>query len=460
MSIQVDLLPVRAGLPMGGYGWSVDRRSDGSAANPLKIRCVILVSQQGQRIVLVQTDIISIPRPLYQRILSRLVAAGVVSGAQNFVLAQSHTHYGPMVGDKPDPYVLLGSEQAAADAKAYTDEFVEAIVRTSVAAHNKPLVEVTLGYAEGYAEVGENRLVPEASTIGKGAPHEVPVLVAQRTDNRDLFAVLAGHVCHPVCAAWASTALDADFCGWAVDNAEKRLGAPVVFFQGAAGDVDPRNPPPGEDKVAFWGTRLADAVVATVRNAAHFPITGPITTAITEAKLPYAVDFGDGTQVDALRKKYQDRITANDESPIGQAGVRHAKRMIAELDAGNRPGYLPMTVQKLDLGGLTILTMSHEVLSGYHVGTKRNFAAKYGTKPLWVMAYAHHIDCYVPAYDVLSEGGRPESGWAGDPKIIGVGTYGLSYSLLAPLSAGASANDPNGVEAVVVQAINQMLGLS
>lgn len=60
--------------------------------------------------------------------------------------------------------------------------------------------------------------------------------VARRTDNRDLFAVLMGHACHPVCSPWKHTSLDADYCGYAMDEAEKRLGAdkvPVIFFQPA-----------------------------------------------------------------------------------------------------------------------------------------------------------------------------------------------------------------------------------
>ena len=450
MAIRVDPLPVPPNTPMGGYGWGVDRRFTGVPANPLKIRCVIIVSPQGQRIVLVQVDVISIPKPVYDEIFGRLKDEGVVGETRNFVLAQSHTHAGPMVGAKPDPLVLLGSESAAAATEAYTAMFVDEVVATAVRAHQQALTEVTLGYAEGYAEIGKNRL---EHTPLPYAPGEVPVLVARRTDsNRNLFAVLVGHTCHPVCGPWMGTNTDSDYCGYAVDEVEKRLGVPAVFFQGAAGDVDP-----AVKDTAWAALRLTNAIVATVRNAAFFPLHGPIVTNLDVVPLPYAVDLDDPGERAALKQRYQDRINQNAAGELGQAGVRHARKMIAELDGGTASARMPMTIQKIDLGGLTILTMAHEVLSGYHVGTKAKWVQTRALQPLWIMGYANHIDCYVPAHDVLSRGVDEESGWNEAANMVGVGTYGHSYSMVAPLAAGANKDDPNGVEGTLVPRIDMIL---
>ncbi|WP_086663198.1 hypothetical protein [Lentzea kentuckyensis] len=461
MAVHWNYLPVPTGTPMGGYGWNVDRRSDGNIANDLKVRCAIITSPQGGRVVFMQVDVISIPKPVYDDILGRLIDLGVVDSARNFVLSQSHTHAGPMVGAKPDPYVLLGSDRAPSVTQAYTrDHFIPFVVRIAQEAHAKALVDVTLGYAEGFAEIGYNR---------RGlawAPRDVPVLVARRADNYDLFAVLAGHACHPVCSPHGHTSLDADYCGYAMDEVEKRLGATkvlVMFFQGAAGDINPMGPdqggpPQGPEMTRFAAERLVSAIVATVRNAAYNPLYGPITTSIQNVPLPYAVDFGNATEVQELRTKYEARKDEPDGDEAG-TGRRHARRMLAELDAGNRPGSLPMTIQKIDLGGLTILTMSHEVLSGWHVGTKNKWAANGRTTPLWVMAYANHIDGYVPAFDLLSKGGADETGWEGDPEVPAPGKFAHSYSLIAPLKAGDSHTDQNGVEGRLVTAINGLLGL-
>ncbi|MFS8095843.1 hypothetical protein LFM09_01780 [Lentzea alba] len=449
MALRDDPLPVPRDTPMGGYGWGTDRRFTGEPANPLKIRCVIIVSPQGQRIVLVQVDVISIPKPVYDDILDRLRDEGVVDAARNFVLAQSHTHAGPMVGAKPDPLVLLGSADAATVTEAYTRTFVNEVVATAVRAHQTGLTEVTLGYAEGFAEIGRNR-VGLAYT-----PREVPVLVARRTDaNRNLFAVLVGHTCHPVCSPYMGNNTDSDYCGYAVDEVEKRLGVPTVFFQGAAGDINPV-----QTDTAWAALRLTNAIVATVRNAAFFPIYGPIVTNLDVVPLPLAVNLDDPGERAALRQRYVDRVNQNAPGGVEQAGVRHARKMIAELDDRTASARMPMTIQKIDLGGLTILTMAHEVLSGYHVGTKAKWVVKNPLQPLWIMAYANHIDCYVPAHDVLKRGGDNESGWNVAANMIGVGTYGHSYSMVSPLAAGVDQHDTNGVEGTLVPRIAGILGL-
>ncbi|MBP2326424.1 hypothetical protein JOF56_006809 [Kibdelosporangium banguiense] len=449
-------LEVGAGVPIGGYGWGVDRRTNGRVTSPLMVNCVIIVSPQGRRIALIQVDVISIPHPVYEQIRDRMIAHGVVSEAKDLIVAQSHTHYGPMVGGKPDPEVLLGSPEAVGDTNAYTTKFVDDVVNTAIGAMTKPLTEVTLGFAEGHAETASSRLDPQLPW-GTWAPREVPVLVARRAGDDELFLVLVGHACHPVCAERMSPDLDADFCGRLVADIRQRLGVPAIFFQGATGDVDPLPAPEGVNRAAFVGKLLADAVVATVRDAVFSPISGPITTAMETAPLPYAVNFRDSAEVAELQQKYQDRVDENDQGEVGQAGVRHARKMLKELADGNRPKSMPMTVQKIDLGGLTILALSHEVLSGYHASTK----LEHPDQRLWIMAYANHVDCYVPASDVLWAGGHLESGWQDDPRMVGVGTYSHSYSMLSPLASSPDRSNPRderGVEGVVVKYINRVLG--
>ncbi|GLY51451.1 hypothetical protein [Lentzea sp. NBRC 102530] len=469
MSYADELIPMPAGTPMGGYGWGVDggetyRQSGGTVANELKVRCAIIVDSGGRRIVFVQADVISIPRHVYTDVVGRLVGQGVIPNASSFVLAQSHTHSGPMIGDKPDPYVMLNSKRAVDVARTYTAGFVDQVVRVAVKAHQTPRTGVTLGYAEGFAELGVNR---------RGLswrPREVPVLVARRADNFDLFAVLAGHACHPVCVDRNANP-DSEYCGYAMIETGKRLGVPVMFFQGAAGDINPAAPDPGRLPIESAALRLTNAIVATVRNAAYFPVNGPINTAIETVPLPYRVNVGDAAQREWLRGEYQKRVDA--AGPDGgkwgsgdSATVRHAERMVEEL---KNPvlGHMPMTIQKIDLGGLTILTMSHEVLSGWHVGTKNQWAAKKPFEPLWVMAYTNHIDCYVPAFDILRDGdagGQGEAGWRNDRPdddkgLSGNSTYAVSYSLASPLNAGENAQDPNGVEGRLQPRIRALLNI-
>lgn len=436
------------GVPMGGYGWGVDRRTSTDAPRRLKAKCVVLVDAQGQAVVLVSVDVISTPRHVYHDIRQRLLDSGAIADSASFVLAQSHTHHGPMVGAVPDPYVLLGNEDAVEDTNRFTEGFTTAVVdlvRRTAAGASTP---VRLGYAEGLAHVSVNRVgLP-------WTPREVPVLVARHADSGQPELVLFGHACHPVCQAHGTTTVDSDYCGRAAEEVERRLDVPAMFFQGAAGDLEPPGHlKGGEGAVVTVGDQVADAVVAMVRNQAFIPVTGPFRTAIEEVSLPFSVDTGDPAVLADLRARYQERIDDLGDHGADGAGRRHARRMVAMIDEGRLPTSMPMTLQRLDLGGLTVLTMAHEVLSGYHVGTKLKY-----TRPLWIVAYANHVDCYVAADDVLWAGGY-EAGWRGTDDIAGIGTAANAYSLPAPLKAFPRDRPGQGAEQIVAGAIDRLLGI-
>lgn len=443
----VDYTP-GANVPMGGYGWS-ERRSDGSAVGgrPLRAQCAVLTDPAGHVVVLVRADVISVPRTVYLDIVSRLVTTGLVGSASDFVLAQSHTHNGPMVGRVPDPYVLLGSEDDVALTDVFTAEFIDVIVRLVTRARAATPVAVTLGYAEAQAYIAINR-----ESLGS-VPPDVPVLVARRASDGGLHAVLFGHACHPVCHPYATRTFDADHCGRASTEVTRRLGVPALFFQGAAGDLNPAVLGT-ESAVRLTGDRLADSVVAAVRNNAFIPVDGPFRTAAETVELPFSVDLADPGAVAELRRKYQERVDTLGSDGEDGAARRHAERMLDLIDRDAVPRSLPMTVQRLDLGRLTVLALAHEVVSGYHVGTKSKH-----NKPLWVMAYANHVDGYVAADDLLWRGGYA-AGWTDDDEIAGIGTAGISYSLPAPLRASPRdrPGDPACTEGLVASAIARLLG--
>lgn len=433
-----------AGVPMGGYGWS-ERRSDGSAVEGRRLRaqCAVLTDATGHVVVLLRVDVISVPRAVYLEIVTRLVSAGLVASPADFVLAQSHTHNGPMVGRVPDPYVLLGNEEDVALTDAFTAEFVGVLVRLLTRARAAAPVQVSLGYAEGQAYLAVNREI-----LG-WAPPDVPVLVARRVSDGALHAVLFGHACHPVCHPFATRTFDADHCGRAAAEVTRRLGVPALFFQGAAGDLNPASMG-SESALRLTGDRLADSVVAMVRNNAFLPVDGPFRTAAETIDLPFSVDLADPAAVERLRRKYQQRVDANGTEDSVR---RHAERMLDLISRGALPRSLPMTVQRLDLGGLTVLALAHEVVSGYHVGTKNEYA-----KPLWIMAYANHVDAYVVADDLLWRGGYA-AGWQDDPEIAGAGTAALSYLMPAPLRASPRDRPgaPDCTEGLVTGAIRRLL---
>lgn len=412
---EVDYTPPPGGpgLVMGGYGW--DRRlNNGTTARRLRAQCT-QISQGSTFVVLLRVDVISIPSEVFKRIEQGLINQRVLAAGQ-LMFTSSHTHSGPMVGHRPDAYVLQGITGAELDSVTeFTDLFVNTmidLVRQTLVA---PLIPVTLGYAEGLAFLAFNR-----SPVKPPVPPDVPVLLARHADTGIPVAVLFGHACHPVCfERFDDPIFDSDHCGYAAEMISQRLGIPALFFQGACGDLNPL----GGRSLPMNGGGLADAVVAMVRNGAFYPLRGPITTRSVDINLALNVDaYG----VEGLRAKYEERL--------GEAAQirRHAERMISWIDAGELPRTMPMMVQAWGFGGFRIIAMANEVTSTYH-----HMAKSLAGRQSWVMGYTNWVDGYVPGDELLRVGAY-EAGWGagavpGDRGIVGGETAGTSYSWPAPL---------------------------
>ena len=398
-------VPPAPSLWMGGYGWGKRSNATQSVARPLRAQCAVIYDN-GVPNILLRVDVVSIPREVHQAIRKRVLDEGLVQESAAFLLASSHTHSGPLLGTRPDPYVLM--ELGPADVRAvsayadmYVDQLVELVRRTRRAAP----VGVTLGYAEGQSPLAVNRC---------GLPYtlpEVPVVLARSTTSGKPVAVLFGHACHNVCRG-KDEVYDSDHCGYASQLIEKQLGVPALFFQGAAGDQNP-DTIGGEGAVTSVGARLATSVLDVVRDNRFTPVSGPFANALTEIQLPFSVDTRDPHVRETLRQKYQwriDNITNVPEDGPDFAARRHAEVMLRQIHDGTLPASIPMPLQRWRLGGLTILALAHEVLSGYAVGLRRQHPG-----PLWVMAYANEVGCYVPADETLWAGlGQNdgyEAGW-------------------------------------------------
>ncbi|WP_086662141.1 hypothetical protein [Lentzea kentuckyensis] len=453
----LDITPTAPPWPslwMAGYGWG-PRGNHGviEESRPLTAHC-IAIHDNGSVNVLLRIDAISIPRDVHQEIRRRVVEdLGV--GSSDFMMAASHSHSTPFIGDThPDPYVLMGLTQADIDAVngttfLFMDLLTELVERTV----NETPIPAELGYSETVADIGYNR---------RGLSYvidDVPVLTVRASSDDTLLAVLFGATAHPVCRG-NDEVFDADYCGAAAELIEERLGAMAFFFLGTAGDhnaYEPYNP----DQPAFLGARLADAVVDEVWNGEFTPVTGPITTELTEIELEFSVDNDDPEVVEMLRDKYEARRQGpGTPGWLGWAEKRHADVMIRKIDDGTLESNVPMPIQCWKLGGLTILGLAHEVVGIYHLLIK-DIAERLGTGNLWIMAYANETQCYVPS-DEISWTQVYESGWNQDDNTItGYGSSQLAYGWPSPFRASPPGTDPaapDSTEAMVLAACEGLLG--
>jgi len=448
-----ELTPkVQNGFPslwMGGYGWEPRGSAPGQVARELKAHCMV-IWDDGYPNIMLRADLISIPRDMNQYIRGTLIEEGLI-GDSDFLMASSHTHSGPLVGDiRPNPYILMNLTPADIDAvNGTTNKLIDLLLDLVRNTLNKTRTTVTFRYAEASVAVGYNR------RGGSTVLTTVPILVARKANNNRV-AILFGAAAHPVTRG-NDTWFDCDFPGRAAAQIQASLGVPAMFFQGACGDQNGgilENDPPGSDAlVVNIGDKLANAVVSKINaNTGFTNVTGPIMTRMTEVNLPFAVDTTNPTVIADLRSRYVARMTSsNDDDP----NYRHAKLMVEMIDGPGLPTHIAMPIQRWQFNGLTILGMSHEVLSTYHVKLKALYPGK-----LWIMAYANEVEGYVGGDAELWDGGY-ESGFAWpDNTIAGKGSYCVSYMWPAPLKASPVGVTPavaGSTEKIVMDACLDLL---
>ncbi|USX49958.1 hypothetical protein [Lentzea sp. HUAS12] len=441
---EADITPVHPPYPslwMGGYGWS-PRGNHGAIARRLRAQCLVLWDGDVPK-VLVRADLISIPRDVNQAIRGALVDEGLVAD-EDLMLLASHTHSGALYGDtRPNPNVMMGLTQADVDAvngtaNLITDALVQ-LVRDTLELERTPVV---LGYAEGEAKIGHNRVADDFAVLDT-----VPVLRLDTTGG-DLFAVVFGAACHPV-SRGNDDVFDGEFPAVASELVENALGVPALFVQGACGDQEANDPHSPATTVQL-GTVLGQAVVDLLGDDVFDDVTGPVATAMTEVALPFHNDTDDPAVLAAVRAKYELR-----REVLGPADPnwRHAGLMLEQIDAGELPTSMPMPIQCWRFGGLSVLALAHEPLSSYDVRLRAAFP---GT--LWVMGYANECEGYVADNETLRSGGDLHSGYEagwneGDPTIAGEGSYCISYAWPGPLKFSDTVTPAAGTtERIVMDA--------
>ncbi|NUQ00626.1 MAG: hypothetical protein HUU35_12310 [Armatimonadetes bacterium] len=209
------------GAELAGYGPYLGRAADG-VHDPLYATALVL-EQDGERLALLALDLIGVSAPLTSIIRHAVEQQCQISG-DRLMVACSHTHSGPAT------LFLRAWGEMAPDYLALLPRHLAGVV--AAAAANLQAVEVQYGAAE-LPGVAANRADPN------GPVHEAIELVVLAGAAQPV-AALSAFGCHPVTRAATNTRYSRDFVGPLVDGVSTLLdGAPTLFLQGAAGDINP-----------------------------------------------------------------------------------------------------------------------------------------------------------------------------------------------------------------------------
>jgi len=376
-------------LWLAGYGGR-DHPSEGTL-HPIWIKALALEDADGQRVVLLTSDLCGMPKWMYDSVCEELLEKHGLTRAQ-IRLSNSHNHCAPAVrGDLEDYYSWDDAQRDR--TYAYSDWLRDEIVHTIESAIGN-MEPALLSAGEGQCTFAVNRRnnredeIPEILARGETprgpVDHSVPVLAVHAPDG-ELRAVVFGYACHNTTLSfyrWCG-----DYAGFAqIALEEKHPGAMALFVDGCGGDQNPL-PRRTVELCEKYGTELATGVEEVLTNS-RWPLQSRIRTAFEFVQL----DF----ERNPTRAELEEHLTSS--RPIRR---RWARRLLNILDSGESfATSYPYAVQAWRLGDQLWLALGGEALVDY----SHRFKAEYGSQT-WVASYCADLTAYIPSRRNWDEGG-------------------------------------------------------
>ncbi len=235
--VTVDITPETPQM-LRGYS----PRMSTKVRDPLHHRIAVM-SDGTTTFVFIASDLCSLSPAYCQRVTGAL-AADLGLSPQNIWWSITHTHSSPYVGSPGVPGVLMPNRfQFRVDA-TYS-ELVERRLSEGVRLAMGKLEPARLAIGQGYSEANINRRARDADgQIRLGMNPNGPVdrriglLRLDKTDGKPL-ALLANYAMHATVLGGSSTLVSADAPGAVAAHVKQQTGAPMLYLNGAAGNLAP-----------------------------------------------------------------------------------------------------------------------------------------------------------------------------------------------------------------------------
>lgn len=235
--IKVDITPEDSQMLLG-YG---SRKSIGVHD---RIFHRILVLDDGlTRFVLVSSDICEISPSEYDRVASKLNDQFNIDPS-NFWWTVTHTHSAPEVGPPGLGAIFLGDRFEHKTDTNYTIQVEQRLIN-GVNEASRKLVPARLGSGWGFSQANINRRardIDNTVTLGLNPDGAVDRRIGLlRIDNKDgsPIALIANYPIHGTVLNGENLEISGDAPGIVSEYVELKIGAPLLFINGAEGNLAP-----------------------------------------------------------------------------------------------------------------------------------------------------------------------------------------------------------------------------
>ena len=401
---KLDVTPP-VGMRMAGFAGRVFPSL--AVHDPLWARAVVF-DDGKQRVGLVAMDLIGIWESAVAQVREGAAkSAGIAP--EGLLLAGTHTHSGPTFWDDG---TFTDQE------KAYWAELPDRLTGlVNEAASN--LVPAKVGAASGWCAVGINRreVVP-GNLVVLGRNHfgifdtELGLVRIDREDGTPL-AGLMNYACHAVCLMPDNYLTSADYPGYAVHHFEQRVpGAMGVFFQGACGNINPREAAVNHGYVSgsSFGiaaragqevAREAARVWAKAEPTSSFDVRFANKTIALPTNRARALKSAEAALKDAERAAAEPRESKNPY--MTWYTVPNPERARKRVEEMKKQGDAPVEceIQAISLGPVTFVAWPGEIFCDFGMEVKQNSPFH----PTYTLGYANGSIGYVPTPEAFKEGG-------------------------------------------------------
>ncbi|MEM7345842.1 MAG: hypothetical protein AAF485_16490 [Chloroflexota bacterium] len=199
---------------------------------------VLVLASGDTKIALVGCDNISF-RGEYADQMRAWIGEKIGTPASHILINASHSHAVPSMPGREMP-----NKPTEAHLTRYHEWLLDVIPGAAQWA-NHELQPARLGAGKGAVQIGINRReqLPDGTMILGENPdgpidEDVGVLRVDDLDGKPI-ALVVNYTCHPDCLGPKVPFFSPDYVGQARAAAEALTGVPMLFLQGAAGDIDP-----------------------------------------------------------------------------------------------------------------------------------------------------------------------------------------------------------------------------
>jgi hypothetical protein len=401
---KADLTPP-VGVRLSGYAGRV---FPSMAVHDPLWACALVLDDGERRAALAGLDIIGISEEMTGKVRDVVTkSAGITP--DGLLIGCSHTHSGPG-GFYTEP-----TDQERAYWETVPAKIAEAITRAAA-----DLVPARIGAASGWSAVGINRreMLP-GGRIELGRNHfgpfdpEVGLLRVDRADGTPLAGVI-NYTCHGICLQFDSYMITADYPGFAKHFFEQRVkGATAVFFNGACGDVNPREAGVGHGLAGTGGFRVAERAGRHVaeqaaRAWAEAETSGDISLRFARKRIDLPTNRARALKAaeEELRRAEKAAAEGPPEErtpymtwyspPDPESARRRVERLKEEGDAPVR-----CDIEAILIGSTALVGWPGEIFSELGMAVKKRSPFR----PTYIVGYANGSIGYVPTPDAFPLGG-------------------------------------------------------